>query len=277
MAPSSSDSQQPQPPPAQPQLYEPQQPPAQQQQQPPSSSSSSSSSLFSTRTLKQLGVFFVGAGFLTWSTLLARRAVRRRTAAAYPKLFDESYLRPDAAPRRDPDGPLIALEALNLATLSVLSWGIMMTGGLAFAFDVSSAEEMRARARAQLLGMGPDGDGSGKAPQTEEEAEREVQEFLAKVYFRRKDDDDGEGAGAGEAASELDKWVARVLRLEKDEGKKEKMREEFAEARQKWKDQWHEAQAAARARDEAAAARADSLRTVGGGDKKEAVIDNTRR
>lgn len=75
------------------------------------------------------------------------------------------------------DSSLIALEALNLATLNVMGFGIMITGGLAWAFDISSIDDLRRMARRHI---GPPGG------QTDEEAEREVEEWVAKVLLRKE-------------------------------------------------------------------------------------------
>lgn len=131
------------------------------------------SSVFSERSLKQLGIFFAGAGFLALSTLITRRSVVRKTRATIPKFYNQSN-RP--VNKMGSDSSLIALEALNLATLNVMGFGIMTTGGIAWAFDISSIDDLRRMARRHI---GPPG---GK---TDEEAEREIEEWVAKVLLRK--------------------------------------------------------------------------------------------
>jgi hypothetical protein len=126
-------------------------------------------SIFSQRSMKQLGLFWAGAGFLALSTVITRRSVARKIRATIP-----SFFRPSNQPvtKVDSDSSLIALEALNLATLNVVGFGIMLTGGVSWAFDISSVDDLRAYARRHI------GPGGGK---TDEEAEREVEEWVAKV------------------------------------------------------------------------------------------------
>ncbi|KAL8387335.1 hypothetical protein RB595_009979 [Gaeumannomyces hyphopodioides] len=146
-------------------------------------------SALSPRSLKQLGLFFAGAGFLFWSTTITRRAVARKQLAAAPKFYHPStYQKPTAAARDgrpvadpDADGGMIAAQALGLATLNVFSFAIMMTGGLSWGFDISSVDELRDRARKQIMG-----EAAGK---TDEESEKEVQEWMESMLSRLKKND----------------------------------------------------------------------------------------
>ncbi|RXG44749.1 hypothetical protein VDGE_02526 [Verticillium dahliae] len=159
----------------------------------PSSSTSSSSSLspsptpsvarpspvhidngpFSPRGLKQLGLFFAGASFLVCSTLITKRAVTRKKLAALPKFYQPSHAA--AGKQENPEGSLIALEALNLATLNVFSFAVMATGGVAWAFDVSSVDDLREKARRTIR---------GEAGKTDEAAEREFEEWATRVLTK---------------------------------------------------------------------------------------------
>ncbi|KAI1140670.1 hypothetical protein F5Y05DRAFT_410518 [Hypoxylon sp. FL0543] len=134
--------------------------------------------ILSQRSLKQLGLFFAGAGFLALSTLVTRRAVARKHRVTVPQFYQPSN-RPVSAIQSD--SSLIALEALNLATLNVMGFGIMVTGGLSWAFDISSIEELRRMARRHI---GPPGG------RTDEEAEREIEEWVAKVLLRKEKKED---------------------------------------------------------------------------------------
>ncbi|KAI2472330.1 hypothetical protein F4781DRAFT_428581 [Annulohypoxylon bovei var. microspora] len=131
-------------------------------------------SIFSERSLNQLGLFFGGAGFMFLSTFITRRSVARKVMVTVPKFFNQSN-RP--ASKIQSDSSLIALEALNLATLNVMGFGIMTTGGLAWAFDVSSVDDLRKMAR---RGYGHHGG------QTDEEAEREIEEWIAGVLGKKE-------------------------------------------------------------------------------------------
>ncbi|KAI1423429.1 hypothetical protein F5Y12DRAFT_536447 [Xylaria sp. FL1777] len=132
------------------------------------------SSILSQRSLKQLGLFFAGAGFLSLATLITRRSIVRKHMATLPRFYTQSN-RP--VTKTDSDGSLIALEALNLATLNVLGFAIMMTGGTSWAFDISSIDDLRRMARKHIGGSGG---------RTDEEAEREVEEWVAKVLLRKE-------------------------------------------------------------------------------------------
>ncbi|KAI0445808.1 hypothetical protein F4803DRAFT_108129 [Xylaria telfairii] len=131
-------------------------------------------SVLSQRSLKQLGLFWAGAGFLSLATFITRRSVARKTLATIPKFYTPSN-RPVST--IGSDGSLIALEALNLATLNVVGFAIMMTGGFSWALDVSSIDDLRQMARKHI---GPPGG------RTDEEAEREVEEWVAKVLLRKE-------------------------------------------------------------------------------------------
>lgn len=131
--------------------------------------------------MKQLGLFFGGAVFLSLSALVTKRAVMRKIRVTQPRFFIPSNGPP--INKLDGHNSLIAVEALGLATLNVFGFGIMSTGGLSWAFDVSSVAELRGMARKTL---GADGS------KTDEEAEKEVEEWVAKVLFKKDGKDKGE-------------------------------------------------------------------------------------
>lgn len=70
-----------------------------------------------------------------------------------------------------------AFEALNLATINVLSFGMMSTGAVLYAFDINGLEDMR-----RIVRGGLEGADSGK---TDEELEREVTEWVVGVLGDR--------------------------------------------------------------------------------------------
>ena len=129
------------------------------------------SSLFSPRSRRQLGFFFAGAGFFALSTLVTRRALVRRYRSTLPKFYQPSN-RPDV----QVNGAMEAFEALNIATINVLSLAMMTAGGLLYAFDISSVDDVRRSVRARL---GWDG-----APADRDE-EEQAEEFLASILDRR--------------------------------------------------------------------------------------------
>jgi hypothetical protein len=145
-----------------------------QQQIPPPQSLSApepQSSVFSRRSLRQLGLFLGGAAFFGLASVITRRSLVRRYKASAPKFFQQSN-RPNA----EVDGAMEAFEALTIATVNVFSLSIMFTGGTLWAFDISSLEDMRRKLRG-----GPGIDGEGR----ENAAEEEMEEWLATVLARK--------------------------------------------------------------------------------------------
>ncbi|KAI1123906.1 hypothetical protein F5Y10DRAFT_41460 [Nemania abortiva] len=141
-------------------------------------------SIFSQRSLKQLGLFFAGAGFLSLATLITRRSVARKHIATLPRFYTQSNRPVD---KIGSDSSLIALEALNLATLNVVGFAIMMTGGVSWAFDISNIDDLRRMARKHI---GPSGG------RTDEEAEQEIEEWVAKVLLRKEKQQEAVAAAA---------------------------------------------------------------------------------
>ena len=70
------------------------------------------------------------------------------------------------------NGTLEAIRALQLATAHVVSVTVMVSGGLAWAFDVSSVNDLRSRIRGSV--------GAGKT-KTAVEMEARFEEWLAKT------------------------------------------------------------------------------------------------
>jgi hypothetical protein len=75
-------------------------------------------------------------------------------------------------------GPMEAMEALNLATINVLSLTMMATGGALWALDINSVADAR-----RMLRGGTGVDGTGKS---EKEAEEEFEEWMATVLARKE-------------------------------------------------------------------------------------------
>jgi len=66
---------------------------------------------------------------------------------------------------------------LNIATINVLSVGMMVSGGLLYAFDISSIDDMRSKVRRQI---GVDVD------RTDQDVEEEIEEWFATVLERKE-------------------------------------------------------------------------------------------
>jgi hypothetical protein len=71
-----------------------------------------------------------------------------------------------------------AVEALNIATVNVLSLAMMSTGGMLWYFDINSMDDARRKLRS---GLGVDGTG-----RDEKQAEKELEEWMATVLSRKE-------------------------------------------------------------------------------------------
>jgi hypothetical protein len=114
-----------------------------------------------------LGLFFAGAGFFAVTTLITRRSLVRRYQSMVPKFYQ-----PSNRLNHPVNGAFEAFEALNIATINVLSLSMMTTGGLLYAFDISSLEDIRTKVRAKL-------GAEGGAP--DKEAEKEAEQIFASI------------------------------------------------------------------------------------------------
>jgi hypothetical protein len=145
-------------------------------EQPPPPSASApaaeqpSSLFFSQRSQRQLGLFFAGAGFFALSTFITRRSLVRRYKASLPKFYQPSN-QPNQV-----NGAFEALEALNIATINVLSLSMMTAGGFLYAFDISSIDDLRRKVRSRL---GVDD------LQTDQESEEQIKELFASILDRK--------------------------------------------------------------------------------------------
>lgn len=75
------------------------------------------------------------------------------------------------------NGAFEAVEALNIATINVLSIAMMATGGALWYLDLNSLADARKRIRG---GLGIDGKGK-----TEQEADEEIEEVIASILARK--------------------------------------------------------------------------------------------
>lgn len=141
---------------------------------PSSTTSEHPTSHFNQRTRRQLGLFCAGAGFFALTSLITRRALVRRYKATVPRFYQ-----PNNAGNPDINGAVEAFEALSIATINVASVGIMTTGGLLYAFDISSMEDMRRKVRVQI------GLNATRADQDAEE--KMVEEWFATMLKGKKE------------------------------------------------------------------------------------------
>ncbi|KAG7008837.1 hypothetical protein G7Y79_00004g014210 [Physcia stellaris] len=139
------------------------------EQSSPSNPDLDSTSITSPRSLKQLTFFIAGSTFFALSSLITRRAVVRRYAATAPRFYAPSNRPPQAV-----NGHLEAFEALNIATINVMSFMMMLGGGAFWAFDISGMDELRRRLRRKDKGELGEG-------RSDEAAEEELEHWLAKT------------------------------------------------------------------------------------------------
>ncbi|KAK4674372.1 hypothetical protein QC763_120000 [Podospora pseudopauciseta] len=130
--------------------------------------------VFSERSLRQMGLMAAGGGFLALSILVTRRAIARQMIMSRLKYYSSNPIALPSQPLKK--DPLIAFTALNYATLNTMAFGIMFVGGLSWAFNISTLEELRqasqySMARSLSSAMGGEED---------KEAEKELVEWMAK-------------------------------------------------------------------------------------------------
>lgn len=66
---------------------------------------------------------------------------------------------------------------MYIATLNVFSVGVMVSGGLSWAFDISALDDMRTKVRTNM-GVDP--------IRKDEDAEKEIEEWFATVLARKE-------------------------------------------------------------------------------------------
>lgn len=139
-----------------------------------------SRSFTSRRALNQLGFLAAGSAFLLASIAVSRRSILRKSIASVPKTFQPNIRAParpgdglrGGSSEAKPEVSVDAAEALGLATLNVLSFGIFAAGGVAFACDLSSVDDLKQYSRRKMY---------GSEGEPDEEAEKELAEWVAGV------------------------------------------------------------------------------------------------
>lgn len=95
---------------------------------------------------------------------------------------------------------------------------MMVTGGLLWAFDISSLEDIRCKVRG---GLGVDGSG-----RTEGDVEEEFEEWVAGVLKRKEEKEKRRRDGGG-------KMQRRIREAEEDEEEREEVEERFVVAEER--------------------------------------------
>ncbi|KAG6251267.1 hypothetical protein E4U23_000814 [Claviceps purpurea] len=124
------------------------------------------------RQARQLGLFFAGAGLLAASVAVSRRSVLRRKLESFPRFYSGNLVvyKMDFGERS-----LLAAQALSYATLNVASFGVMLTGGISWAFDLCGLRDLQARTRVKLEHQGT------VSAEDEEEMEKMMVTILDKL------------------------------------------------------------------------------------------------
>ena len=80
------------------------------------------------------------------------------------------------------NGRLDAYEALSIATINVISFAVMMTGGTLWAFDISSMDELRQKVSRKRLELDETG-----STERDNAAEEEWKELLGRALGKKDD------------------------------------------------------------------------------------------
>ncbi|KAL8909553.1 MAG: hypothetical protein Q9171_004998 [Xanthocarpia ochracea] len=123
------------------------------------------------RPRRQFSLFLFGATCVGLSVFATRRALVRRYVATVPHFYQQS----NAPPREAISLRKEAAEALKIATINVLSFALMMTGGTLWAFDISGMAELRERVRSMKKQREVKG---GTNMEQDQALEREFEDFL---------------------------------------------------------------------------------------------------
>ena len=102
------------------------------------------------RHANQFKFFLIGTGLLAASITVSRRSAVREIAAAFPKFYTPNRSLEPLDKSNNlwrTEGHKLAARALGLATVNTMAFGLMLTGGIGWAFDLSSMEEVGQRTR----------------------------------------------------------------------------------------------------------------------------------
>ncbi|KAI9904070.1 hypothetical protein N3K66_000599 [Trichothecium roseum] len=102
------------------------------------------------RSANQFKLLLIGAGFLVTSITVSRRSAAREIAASFPKFYTPNRTLEPLDKNKNlwrAEGPKLAARALGLATLNTMAFGMLLTGGIGWAFDLSSMQEVGIRTR----------------------------------------------------------------------------------------------------------------------------------
>ncbi|KAI0999078.1 hypothetical protein K3495_g9118 [Podosphaera aphanis] len=138
-----------------------------------SPSPDSTYNISSRRSLHQLGLFVAGAGCFALSMAFTRRSISRRYRNNIPRFFHYNNHGDSEV-----NGAMEALVALNLATINVCTAGMMTAGGMLWALDVSSLDDMKLKARRNFV--------DERILKEEEEDGEEIESLIASLLSRKE-------------------------------------------------------------------------------------------
>ncbi|KAJ5918334.1 hypothetical protein N7454_010709 [Penicillium verhagenii] len=123
---------------------------------------------------RNLKLLLGGIAFFSLSVWVTRRAAIRKRIECIPPFYSSSlYFQPKV------NGAGEAFEALSLASLNVLSFGMMTTGAAMYALDINGLEDARRFMRVAMQGSI---DETGKS---DEQLEKEVTEWVTDLLGDR--------------------------------------------------------------------------------------------
>ncbi|KAJ5613693.1 hypothetical protein N7528_007347 [Penicillium herquei] len=126
------------------------------------------------RDTTNLKLFLGGIAFFSASVWITRRASIKKRIACIPPFYSSSiYFQPKV------NGAGEAFEALNLATINVLSFGMMTTGAAMYALDINSLDDARRFMRVAMQG------GIDETGKSDEQLEAEVTEWVTSLLGDR--------------------------------------------------------------------------------------------
>jgi hypothetical protein len=156
------------------------------------------------RAVRQLSLFYSGATFFGLRLLVTRRAVARKLLADAPRQFTPSNYKPTNV-----NGGVEAAQAFVLATANVTSAGMMATGFMMYALDVTDTEDMRTKFR-KAWGF--------ERTALEEAEQDEEMENMVKEFLDKKEGGDNKGMAeglAGLVAAMAAKEEEKLAKLQK--------------------------------------------------------------
>lgn len=124
------------------------------------------------RVPNNIRILFGGLSFFLLSSVVTKRALHRRFTAMIPPYYTSSiYHKPEI------NGAIEALDAFSIATINVLSLGMLGTGMVMCALDVNTPGDMRKYVRQNVNAAAANVTGVGNGT-TDNETDKEIEGWL---------------------------------------------------------------------------------------------------